>query len=381
MDLQGAREVESTLQRASTLTDLLSQIVRNLEMLKPHAPEAVYVAAECKQEEDNLEHSESSVRASRTASSISMWDWQRASDRYSDHTDGRSPRRSIATVHQAEVRSTGKVVAAKNPTLGLVPMFLSVLRIRLMELDTVLGTDLDKDAVECALLEFMEVITAEATTHHGTILSCSNGVAIVMWQTRSPDPALECATAIQHNSKLSVVQVVQCGRFLCGNLATDLTHSFNVLGSFDFYSQQLLRVAGNRCHVLITTPEWERVGLKRRCLPLERVLLGTQAVTVYSVIPDKQERVEQEWLYEFSSLEDDQMKPVNTIWEAYSNGRYEEALDGVRTLSGLPQWYTSHLAQQMHQASRAGTMSPAKCLQTLAWPTLIKKPAATPRPW
>eukprot|EP00667_Euglena_gracilis_P017446 EG_transcript_18385 len=48
MDLQGAREVESTLQRASTLTDLLSQIVRNLEMLKPHAPEAVYVAAECK---------------------------------------------------------------------------------------------------------------------------------------------------------------------------------------------------------------------------------------------------------------------------------------------------------------------------------------------
>lgn len=28
--------------------------------------------------------------------------------------------------------------------------------------------------------------------------------------------------------------------------------------------------------------------------------------------------------------------------EAYSNGRYEEALDGVRTLSGLPQWYTSH---------------------------------------
>lgn len=28
----------------------------------------------------------------------------------------------------------------RNPTLGLVPMFLSVLRIRLMELDTVLGT-------------------------------------------------------------------------------------------------------------------------------------------------------------------------------------------------------------------------------------------------
>lgn len=27
----------------------------------------------------------------------------------------------------------------RNPTLGLVPMFLSVLRIRLMELDTVLG--------------------------------------------------------------------------------------------------------------------------------------------------------------------------------------------------------------------------------------------------
>lgn len=51
----------------------------------------------------------------RTASSISMWDWQRASDRYSDHTDGRSPRRSIGvqpasthrTYHQMALWSCG----------------------------------------------------------------------------------------------------------------------------------------------------------------------------------------------------------------------------------------------------------------------------------
>jgi hypothetical protein len=167
-----------------------------------------------------------------------------------------------------------------------------------------------------------------------------------------------------------LVQVVQSGMFLAGNLAADHLRSYNVVGALDWIGLLMLRLCpGNRSHILLTTHEWASVRYTHCCLPLDRLLIHGSARTVYTVVTSRLPSAasNNEWLYAIEDIHSDPLAPVEDCWRAFIRGQFAEATDRLNVLGGLPAWYALHLRQLIEQAAVLGLTVPVRSLEALAW--------------
>jgi len=184
---------------------------------------------------------------------------------------------------------------------------------------------------------------------------------------------VECALAVREAcGPLALVQVVQSGTFLTGNLAAEHLRSFNVVGALDWAATQMLGISpGDRGHVLVTSQDWASVRYKYWCLPIERVVVDGHPRTVYSVVAPHTVSPAgpsaEEWLYELAQFHTDSLTPVEDCWMAFTRGQYREAATRAADLKGFPPWYTSHLNQLIERATDRDLPVPMKRLETLAW--------------
>eukprot|EP00667_Euglena_gracilis_P030978 EG_transcript_43852 len=137
---------------------------------------------------------------------------------------------------------------------------------------------------------------------------------------------MECAAAVGRRCPQPVAMVIQSGQFLLGNLASQQSRSFNLLGPLDWAGQLLLRAGGQQPHVFVTTQEWESLQYKYQCLPYERFFINGNPETVYCVTSPKEGKAaEDEWMYTLAEKEKAETLPLGRItelWQAYSHGRY-----------------------------------------------------------
>eukprot|EP00667_Euglena_gracilis_P001946 EG_transcript_1946 len=375
MDLDSAKQVQMEAVNPSALEQTLFQIVDNLVLYRPYLPDTLFSgpgspsneeAAVADGASDKSDGSDGERTSNGSLFTQSQLQLQTAFPRSS--TDSPKHRRPTAPRDRK---------AAKHLSLGLRSSHLTVLRIRLQGLQFGDGRSLNQPKVEEVLAQFMALATSQIKANGGTIVVCAGGAAVAIWPTLSPDAALEAAVAIQRHSSHDLIQVVQSGFFLSGNLATEHLRSFNLVGPMDWTGQLLLRVGAGGRHIFITNREWERVRYKYLCLPYEYLLAEDTPVTVYSVQPFGKDGPEArtEWMYELvKNLQSGPLEAVDRAWQAYLRGQYAEVLQVADGMADVPPWYPVHITALAESSAKAQVKLPVKSLEALGWPT----PSAIP---
>eukprot|EP00668_Euglena_longa_P007481 GGOE01008960.1.p1 GENE.GGOE01008960.1~~GGOE01008960.1.p1 ORF type:complete len:446 (+),score=111.59 GGOE01008960.1:761-2098(+) len=368
MDLEPAKALQLEADNPSELEQTLFGIVDNLLMYRPYLPDTLFQPRTV--DGDALEVSDADdSMPDRTPSNLT-------SPRHKSTASGISEGRCIGLRPRSAVTKGRR--AANNLSIGLRPSHLTLLRARLLCVEH--GAVLTEQ-VEEQLMQFMALATCQVKANGGTIVTCASGLLVAMWNTVSPEAALDTALAIQQLSDLNVVQVVQTGMFFSGNLAAEQLRSFNVAGPLDWPGQQLLRLGGGGKHVFITTQEWHHVRLRYRCLPFEQVVVNGEPVTVYVVLPtNSQQEVNKEWMYEMAERSSRfNIAGVDQCWQAYLRGAFVEVQERAFSLpsDAIPPWYPLHLASLAQQALGCRVKLPTKSLETFGWPALSAAPAGS----
>eukprot|EP00668_Euglena_longa_P006247 GGOE01007417.1.p1 GENE.GGOE01007417.1~~GGOE01007417.1.p1 ORF type:complete len:733 (-),score=193.40 GGOE01007417.1:186-2345(-) len=399
MDLKAARRLQKDgfLGIPSPMSTLLFQVTCNLELLRPYLPDTLFAGkdvGEGRPTRGSLVNEsppkESTVERTACSPSIST----RSSKEEAESSRRQSFIAAFMPTYRRRAMSRDRNVAssplrhpppgprmsiiaqdlkvARNTALGLKTAMLSVLCVKLQDLDYN-GAQLNLRQVETDLTEFMLTTSREVKMSGGTIVQCGGELTIAMWSTRSPQNALHCAAAIQQASKQTVAQVVQCGQYLTGNVGDDKAKAFSVVGPLQTLSLHLLPLASSRRNdILITDQERETAMYEYCCLPYERIRVEGTAQTVYAMVPyPKAGRVDDnEWIYRMQanmqSLAQDKLMEV---WDAYCTGQYRSARALVAQLAQekLPAWYPDHLHRLIEEALHQGTSDPIKCLQPFSW--------------
>eukprot|EP00667_Euglena_gracilis_P003052 EG_transcript_3064 len=369
MDLKPAQALQLETPNPSELEQTLFGIVDNLLQYRPYLPDTLF-PPRAGAVDLTLDASDAGSTLQRTLSGLSLPERHRStvsggSDRQASGVRaGQRPRSATARGRRA----------VNNMALGLRPSQLTVLRIRLQGSVCGTGKAADVERVEERLTRFMALATAQVKANGGTIVTCASGAVVAMWATVSPEAALDTALALQQLSDASLVQVVQSGAFLSGNLAADSMRAFNVVGPLDWPGQQLLRLGGCEQFVFVTTHEWHQVKYKYRCLPFEQVLMNGDPVTVYAVLAATAGPPEasNEWMYEVEKrAQQFDLAGVERCWQAYLRGAYQEVRDEALVLSSnaVPLWYPQHLVSLAQLAAERRTKQPTKSLEALGWPS------------
>eukprot|EP00667_Euglena_gracilis_P003770 EG_transcript_3777 len=375
MDLKPAQALQLETPNPSELERTLFGIVDNLLLYRPYLPDTLF-QPRAALNETPAEVTDCAVDRTSTVSLGTL----------SEHTIKGSPmlprqhsgRRAAARpalplgLSSEAVRGAEGRPAAPNMALGLQPVRLTVLRIRLRGLEYGAGKAVDVERVEEHLTRFMALATAQVKANGGTIVSCASGAVVAMWATVSPEAALDTALALQQLSDASLVQVVQSGVFLTGNLAADSLRAFNMVGPLDWPGRQLLRLDAGGQHVFVTAQEWQHVRYKYQCLPVEQVLVHGEPTTVYAVLPPpvgQPEEEDNEWMYRMAE-HSGKHAAIDLCWQAYLRGDYAEVRRRAPELPGsaVPPWYPPHLLALARQATECRAKLPAKSLDTLGWP-------------
>eukprot|EP00667_Euglena_gracilis_P002428 EG_transcript_2428 len=407
MDLGPAKAMQLEADNPSCLEQTLFHIVDNLLLYRPYLPDTLF--ANHQQEDDNVfgTQKEDTDEDGNTPRSITS-QTSRFRTRSSVHTLSRAVRRMSTlfnprvlaapqlsdseTVEGDAVSTKGshmssvifnhtkvptpKSKGGKNLALGLRAARLTVLRTRLQDI----GLGWGVEEVEEHLSAFIGTVTAEVKAHGGVIVTCSGGFLVALWYNISPDVALDTAIAIQHQSKQDLTQVVQTGPFLSGNLATEHLRCFNVAGPLQWAGHLLMRVGNGRCHIFITSAEWERVRFRYPCLPYEHVLVDGAPTTLYTVLPtppaSPEAALASEWMYELEGkLQEMPFEEVQRCWQAYTQGNYLEARTVALSLCGVPAWYAEHLLAIVEDAAASRVKLPIKSLEALGWVPIPRAPS------
>eukprot|EP00667_Euglena_gracilis_P006483 EG_transcript_6541 len=305
MDLDSAKQVQLEADNPSALEQTLFQIVDNLVLYRPYLPDTLFCCPSSPSHQNVAEADEFDTSDGEKSSNGSVPNEPHLQTRHPTGTP-KARRRSTAPLRE---RKEAKL------SLGLRSTHLTVLRVRLQGLQFGEGRSLNQPRVEEALSQFMALTTSQIKSHGGTIVVCAGGAAVAIWPMLCPDAALEAAIGIQRHSDHDLIQVVQSGVFLSGNLATEHLRSFNLTGHLDWTGQLLLRVGAGERHIFVTSREWERARYKYLCLPYECVLMDGGPVTVFSVHSHNRAS-ETEWMYELSkNLQSDWLEAVNRGWQ------------------------------------------------------------------
>jgi len=385
MDLAAAKALLAEIDQPTKLEVTLIQIVSNLELYRPYLPDTLFTAENVAQETSSVKDSsvpllDHPARCNSLPLVSQPTTLSESSFEPSTFTSPLSKRNSLA----AGPLHGDRIVEKRNLALGLQLSRIVVLRVRLGSL--VFGTNvLGHLEAEAMLKSFMTKSTAVVRQHGGTIVSCASGFLTVMWASVQPEIAVACALVIQSEcSHLLLVQVVQSGPFLVGNLAADQLRSFNLVGPLDWVGLLMLRISpGNRSHILITNHEWLSIRDKYCCLPLDQVQVDGGARTVYSVLTTRCPigLEDHEWLYELEDFQSDSLSSVEDCWSAFTRGRYLEARKELEQVRGVPHWYFSHLQQLIEEAADRDLPIPLRSLEALAWTVAVVDPSPVASPY
>eukprot|EP00668_Euglena_longa_P008065 GGOE01009702.1.p1 GENE.GGOE01009702.1~~GGOE01009702.1.p1 ORF type:complete len:917 (-),score=222.18 GGOE01009702.1:820-3570(-) len=366
MELEPVKIIELATQSPSALEKALFQIVAKLELYRPYLPDTLFIDGKANKEDGptpctSADPTDVGLEAGQTPP---------------------SPMDRLVLLDPAVEVQTPAVLGhdPKAPTpltnmaLGLTTTKVTVLRIALQHIDFRRGSNPDPEfnrlEVEEMLTAFLLLTVTKIKAHWGTVLSCCNGTVTAIWPNRTPLAGLRCAMAVKEEARWPIVQLVQFGSFLVGNLAAEQLSCFNVVGPLDLPGQQLLRLAWPADLVLVTDAEKETVELQYHCLPVEHVAVAGKPTTVYAVFPvSSHHSADGEWMYELAHhIQQSPAAHAQACWQAFTQGLYIKARDLAGQMLAVPEWYIAHLLSLIEGAMVASSgFEPVKDLCAAGW--------------